>query len=235
MSLKRPDATFELAGVNALLVRFGERLNPAMPDYLHGLREHLLKHFPAIISQVVPAYTSILVEYDPRQCRMYDLQLLIERELDKVAFENTSKNARLVKVPVVYGGEYGPDLGAVAQACKLSEAEVIELHSGTVYRVYAQGFAPGFSYLAELPEALRLPRRDTPREKVAAGSVAIAEQQTAVYPLSSPGGWHVLGYSPMRWFDPNAEKLTPLEVGDQVQFVQITARELEEWIKEHQS
>lgn len=235
MSLKRPDATFELAGVNALLVRFGERLNPAMPGYLHGLREHLLKHFPAIISQVVPAYTSILVEYDPRQCRMYDLQLLIERELDKVAFENTSTSARLVEVPVVYGGEYGPDLGAVAKACNLSEAEVIELHSGTLYSVYAQGFAPGFSYLAELPQALRLPRRDTPREKVAAGSVAIAEQQTAVYPLSSPGGWHVLGYSPMRWFDPNAEKLTPLEVGDQVQFVQITARELEEWIKEHQS
>lgn len=232
MSFKRPDATFELAGVNAILVRFGNQLNSAMPAYLSALRDHLLSQHPSIISQVVPAYTTILVEYDPRQCRMYDLQLLIERELETIAFENPAQSGKLVELPVVYGGEHGPDLTAVAEACGLSEQAVIELHSGQDYQVYAQGFAPGFSYLAELPEKLRLPRLSTPRQKVAAGSVAIAEQQTAVYPYESPGGWHILGYTPVTWFDPQASPMTPVEVGDRVRFKAVTVQQLDAWVKE---
>ncbi|RUO31506.1 allophanate hydrolase [Aliidiomarina sedimenti] len=232
MSFKRPDATFELAGVNAILVRFGNQLNSALPAYLSALRDHLLTRHPSIISQVVPAYTTILVEYDPRQCRMYDLQLLLERELEMVAFENTAQCGKLVELPVVYGGEHGPDLTAVADACGLSEQAVIELHSGQDYQVYAQGFAPGFSYLAELPEQLRLPRLSTPRQKVAAGSVAIAEQQTAVYPYESPGGWHILGYTPITWFDPQASPMTPVEVGDRVRFKAVTVQQLDAWVKE---
>lgn len=234
MSSTRPQVSFEIAGVNALLVRFGEQLDPQLPAYLSALRHYLLQQHPQIIEQVVPAYTSFLVAYDPRQCRMYDLQLLIERALDEVAYTTVAnKSANLVEIPVIYGGEYGPDLDDVAQACKLSTDEVIRLHSETTYQVYAQGFAPGFSYLGQLPEALRIPRRDTPRQTVAAGSVAIAEQQTAVYPNDSPGGWHVIGYSPIQWFNPHAAQMTPVEVGDQVRFIAMDEKQLREWISTH--
>lgn len=233
MSFKRPQVSFEIAGVNALLMRFDHQLEPQLADYLSALRTHLLSNYRQIIEQVVPAYTTLLVEYDPRQCRMYDLQQLLERALDDVTYPPSSRaNSQLVEVPVIYGGQHGPDLEAVAQRCKLSTAEVIRLHSETLYQVYAQGFAPGFSYLATLPEALHLPRLDSPREKVPAGSVAIAEQQTAVYPYESPAGWHIIGYSPIQWFDPAADPMTPVQVGDQVRFVSVDEKQAHAWVLE---
>ena len=233
MSFKRPQVSFEIAGVNALLMRFGDELNPQLPAYLSALRAHLLGQFSQIIEQVVPAYTTMLVEYDPRQCRMYDLQLLLERALDEVTYDERSSTAQVIEVPVVYGGERGPDLEDVARACDLTTEEVIALHSDATYQVYAQGFAPGFSYLGSLAEEIRLPRRDTPRQKVAAGSVAIAEQQTAVYTHESPGGWHIIGYSPMQWFDPKAEPMTPMQVGDSVKFVRMDEKQMQTWLREN--
>lgn len=230
MSFNRPQVSFEIAGVNALLMRFGDQLEPQLADYLSAVRAHLLSQYSQIIEQVVPAYTTVLVEYDPRQCRMFDLQQLLERALDDVTYPQSSQTkSQVLEVPVIYGGQHGPDLEAVARSCKLSTAEVIRLHSETIYQVYAQGFAPGFSYLGTLPKALHLPRLASPREKVAAGSVAIAEQQTAVYPYASPAGWHIIGYSPMQWFDPAADPMTPLQVGDQVRFVSVDEKQAQAW------
>jgi biotin-dependent carboxylase-like uncharacterized protein len=130
-------------------------------------------------------------------------------------------------LPVAYGGEYGPDLPAVAGRLGLSEAEVVRLHADATYRVYMIGFAPGYSYLGELPARLELPRLSTPREHVPAGSVAIAGRQTGVYSVATPGGWHLLGRTPVRLFDPEREPPCYLAPGDRVRFVPITAAEFE--------
>lgn len=233
MTLKLPSVTFELAGVNALLVRFGDELNPALPAFFKAFRNHLLSQYEAVIEQIVPAYTTLLITYDPRQCRMYDLQLLVERELNEVKFPVPVSTGRCLKVPVIYGGKHGSDLAEVAAQCGLSESKVIELHSSATYEVFALGFAPGFGYLGPVHESLRLPRRSSPRARVAAGSVAIAEQQTSVYPSDSPAGWHILGYSPVRWFNPEATPMTPLQVGDQVQFVAMSEQQVEKWLQEN--
>lgn len=233
MSVSQPDVEFEIAGVNAVLMRFSDHLDPELPAYLDALRHLLLNTYGDVIQQAVPAFTTMLVKYDPRQCRLYDLQLLLERAISEVDVATHTarhgRNAAVIEIPVVYGGDYGPDLDAVAEQAKLSRDEVIQLHSQTTYQVYAQGFAPGFSYLGSLPEAIRLPRRATPRERIPAGSVAIAEQQTAVYPNASPGGWHIIGFSPIRWFDVKKTPMTPVQVGDQVRFVVIQPEELKNW------
>ncbi|MBA3988360.1 5-oxoprolinase subunit PxpB [Aliidiomarina maris] len=234
MRVNRPPYSFEIAGVNALLIRFGDQLNPNLPVYLQALRQHLLTQYGHIVAQAVPAYTTLLVDYDPRQCRMYDLQQLLERaitEVDDIAPQPESQ--RSIDIPVVYGGQHGPDLAYVAEQTGLSEEDVIQAHSSAEYLVYALGFAPGFSYLGTLPAELQLPRRATPRQQVPAGSVAIAGQQTAVYPQASPGGWHILGYSPIRWFDPDSEPMTPLQVGDRVRFVAIAENDIAAWKAAH--
>ena len=232
MSVQHRNVEFEVAGVNALLMRFGDQLDNQLPSFLSAFREYLLSTYGNVIESAIPAYTTMMVAYDPRQCRMYDLQQLLERALHEMQSQTAPRLQRtdnLVEIPVIYGGEYGPDLASVAAQAQLSEAEVIALHSETTYQVYALGFAPGFSYLGSLPKAIRLPRRSTLRPKIPAGSVAIAEQQTAVYPNESPGGWHIIGYSPMRWFDSSNDPMTPLQVGDQVRFVVIQPEDLASW------
>lgn len=225
--------SFAVAGVNALQVCFGDTLEPRMPGYLNALREQLLRKHGKVITQAVPAYMTLLIEYDPRQCPKYQLQQLIEREIEALSFTQAENAGRLIELPVSYGGDYGCDLETVAKACQLSVSEVIHTHSQTTYQVCALGFSPGFAYLASLPEVLRLPRRDTPRQKVRAGTLAIAAQQTAVYPLDSPGGWHLIGYCPVQWFCADKTPMTPVEVGDQVRFVEVNIADLKAWCSEH--
>jgi KipI family sensor histidine kinase inhibitor len=226
MPAKRPDASFELAGVSALLVRLGDELQTPMPAYFKAVCERLLCEYSSIVTQVVPAYTTLLVHYDARYCRMYDLQLLIEKVLTDIPYEQPDAVTRTIEVPVCYGGEFGPDLNAVARHCQLSSDEVIRIHRDSTYQVYAQGFAPGFTYLGQLDERIRVPRLDTPRQRVPAGSVAIAEQQTAVYPRVSPGGWNLIGYSDFVWFDAAQDPMSPVSVGDRVQFVEISEADM---------
>lgn len=236
MSVQHRDVEFEVAGVNGLLMRFTNQLDERLPSFLSAFREYLLSTYGGVIEQVVPAYTTMMIAYDPRQCRMYDLQQLLVRALQEI---NTKaqlmppRESAIVKVPAIYGGQYGPDLELVAAQAQLTPEQVIKLHSETIYHVYALGFAPGFSYLGSLPEAIRLPRRSTPRQQIPAGSVAIAEQQTAVYPNDSPGGWHIIGFSPLQWFDCRQNPMTPLQVGDQVQFVVMQPEELATWQESH--
>ncbi len=128
-------------------------------------------------------------------------------------------------MPVVYGGEGGPDLKGVAEGSSLTEQEVIALHAGTLYQVYMLGFLPGFAYLGDVPAPLRHPRRSTPRASVPAGSVAIAADMTAIYPLESPGGWHLIGWSPVVLWDMGRHKEPLLKPGDWVKFCPVTARE----------
>jgi KipI family sensor histidine kinase inhibitor len=146
-------------------------------------------------------------------------------------------NDKIVEIPILYGGEYGPDLSFVADCAKLSENEIISIHSETLYRVYMIGFTPGFPYLGILDSKLHISRRETPRNSIPAGSVAIAEGQTGIYPVESPGGWHIIGKTPVALFDFNLNPPTLVSIGDSVKFVPIDNEsdftKLEKDIKNH--
>jgi inhibitor of KinA len=135
----------------------------------------------------------------------------------------------VVKIPVVYGGEYGPDLQLVAQYHNLTPREVIDFHTRPAYRVYMIGFTPGFPYLGEVLDAIATPRRETPRTLVPKGSVGIAQRQTGIYPVDSPGGWQIIGWTPVKLFDPFGIPPSHLVMGDRVQFHAITAQEASQW------
>lgn len=204
------------AGAEALLLTFAERPEPMR---IAMLAEQLRASLGCELLELVPGWDSLLLHYDLMLTDHRRLAARLRPLLDDcLARPRAQRQGRLHELPVCYAGE---DLASVAQACGLSIAQVIELHSGVEYRVGAIGFAPGFAYMGELDERLRLPRRATPRLRVPAGSVAIAERQTAIYPQASPGGWHLLGLSPVRLFDPAARPPCPLAVGDRVRFVAV--------------
>lgn len=168
-----------------------------------------------------PAYCSVLIKFDAVQLRHEELQQVLRRYVERVE-KVALPEARLVEIPVCYGGEYGPDLSDVAEMHGLKSERVIELHAATTYVVYFLGFAPGFAYLGEVPEALATPRLATPRRSVPAGSVGIAGSQTGVYPITTPGGWRLLGRTPLAMFRPDREAMSLLAIGDRVRFVAIS-------------
>jgi len=217
-------ARFQFASDQSLLVSFGAKITrPAHELVLKLLRLLESEHVPGI-RNLHPAYCSLLVKFDPLRLRHADLQAMLEQylsRLEKVALPKP----RLVEIPVCYGGEYGPDLLEVSALHKLAPKQVIELHSSATYLVYFLGFVPGFAYLGELPDGLITPRLPTPRRKVPAGSVAIAGNQTGVYPVVTPGGWRLLGRTPLAMFRPDRHGLSLLTIGDQVRFVPISAQQ----------
>ena len=170
------------------------------------------------VTNVHPAYASILIDFDPLQIR----HLAVERaaaDLFAQAATAPLPESRLVEIPVVYGGECGPDLEAVAALTGHTPDEVVAIHSSAEYLVYFLGFSPGFPYLGGMPESIAAPRLETPRRRVPAGSVAIGGRQTGVYPMASPGGWRIIGRTPLRLFDPEADPPVLLQMGDHVRFV----------------
>jgi KipI family sensor histidine kinase inhibitor len=176
------------------------------------------------ITDLVPTYRSILVYYDPMRISYSELEAKI-RALEDHSVEAIAYVPRVVEVPTVYGGGYGPDLEYVASHCGLSIEEVIRIHSGTDYLIYMMGFTPGFTYLGGMSEKIATPRLRTPRGVVPAGSVGIAEQQTGVYPTESPGGWQLIGRTPLDLFDPDRDPPVAVDTGDYLRFVPVTEGE----------
>ena len=174
---------------------------------------------PGLI-EVVPTYRSLGVQFDPLATSGAVLQGQIEGVLARMNPADLPP-PRLVELPTVYGGEYGPDLPFVAEHTDLPEAEVIRLHSEATYHVYMIGFSAGFAYLGGLPERLHTPRLPSPRTRTPKGSVAIGGSQTGAYPADTPGGWRIIGRTPVELFDPRREPPTPMLPGDQVRFVPI--------------
>lgn len=203
-------------GDRGLLVEFGAEVSPEVNALVRGA-EPLLARLPGV-SETVPAFRSLLLVYDPFRTTFDRLAEYVEAVARGVR-PAPDEGGQLLEVPVAYGGAWGPDLEAVAAALGLSQADVVALHTGTIYRVYMLGFAPGFPYLGLLPEALRLPRRATPRTRVPTGSVAIADAFTGIYPQDTAGGWHLLGRTPLRLFDPSGKTPFLLAPGDRVRFV----------------
>lgn len=215
------DWRIENAGADALLIRFGETVAPQLLARIDAAAEHLQSTFGGRLLDLVPSYTTLLVYYNPLEFDFDNLAAQINQELAGLG-RARREPTRLVEIPVWYAPEVGPDLLRVAELHQISVDEVIARHSAQLYQVYAIGFAPGFAYLGEVAQSLATPRLPTPRQNVPAGSVALADRQTAVYPLATPGGWNLLGRTTMAMFNPALPQLCPLSVGDQVQFVPIS-------------
>jgi inhibitor of KinA len=169
-----------------------------------------------------PAYCSLLVKFDALRMRHEEVEAILRRYLERLEEVNLPER-RQVQIPVCYGGEFGPDLSDVCAIHGMTPAQVIELHASAEYLVYFLGFVPGFAYLGELPEALVTPRLAAPRRRVAAGSVGIAGNQTGIYPFATPGGWRLIGRTPVRMFQAERDGLSLLSIGDHVRFMPISA------------
>lgn len=215
---------FLLAGDSALVVEFGDEISEEVNHKVHALAYVLEKNPLPGLGEAVPTYRSLLIHYDPLRLPCDDVKALVADLLQKCE-EISLPEPRVIEVPVVYGGEFGPDIQFVAEHNGLSVEEVIRLHSGVTYTVYMLGFSPGFTYLGGLPEVLATPRLPTPRKLVPAGSVGIAGAQTGIYPIATPGGWRLIGRTPLRLFDPTQEPPVPLRPGDRLRFVPISEKE----------
>ncbi len=217
---------------SSILIEFGDSIDYLINAQVYALQAEIERSdlFDAVI-ETIPSYRSLLVEYDIATLDYADMRdkvsALVERT---VAMETkiSDQESELHQIPVAYGGEFGPDLETVAEHAKLDVEEVIAIHSGTDYHVFMLGFAPGFPYLGGMDERIACPRLSTPRTRVPAGSVGIAESQTGVYPNESPGGWQLIGRTPIALFDVDADPPAAMLPGTQVNFVAISHQEYED-------
>jgi inhibitor of KinA len=238
-----PSARFQFASDQSLLVYFGQpqeisrapdpvgagAARPLQRQITLQANEKVRKLLRLLESEPVagvrnlhPAYCSLLIKFDALRMRHEELEEILRGYLARL--ENVKlPEPRRVEIPVCYGGEFGPDLAEVSALRGMTAEQVIELHSSIEYRVYFLGFVPGFAYLGELPKELVTPRLATPRRKVPVGSVGIAANHTGVYPFATPGGWRLLGRTPVKMFRADRKELSLLTIGDRVRFTPIDA------------
>jgi KipI family sensor histidine kinase inhibitor len=210
-------------GDAAVTVELGSVIDPVLAARVRALDRALLGDpFPGC-REAVPTYRSLLVTYDPERIRFGDVRAHLLARAS--APPEPEEPGPLVRIPVVYGGETGPDLADVARALRLSEGEVVARHSSVEYTAFMLGFRPGFAYLGTLDESLSLPRLSTPRLRVPAGSVGMAGRQTGIYPVASPGGWRLLGRTAVRPYDPDREPPSLFAPGHRVRFEPVDALE----------
>ncbi|MRG86302.1 5-oxoprolinase subunit PxpB [Salinibacillus xinjiangensis] len=235
---------FELhpLGDHAVIIELGTEINLDTHQKVKIVTALLDEHPEEWMVEYVPAFTTVTVFYDPIKVlnhlndssgRLpYDLvcqQLKVK--LTNVTTGNDTES-RIVEIPVLYGGDVGPDLHTVAEKNHLTPQEVIDIHSGGDYLVYMIGFAPGFPYIGGMSNEIATPRRKTPRLNIPAGTVGIAGQQTGVYPIETPGGWQLIGKTPIKLFRPNHDQPSLLQAGDQIRFKPITQQEFNDWEEE---
>ena len=215
-------------GDRSLLVELGDDISLAVNQKVQEVFSAIDRQRSKGILDLVPSYRSLLMIYDPLCISLDEIKAGI-KDIWNNPDQSRLPQPQTVKIPVVYGGEYGPDLQLVAQYHNLTHREVIDFHTRPAYRVYMIGFTPGFPYLGEVLDAIATPRRETPRTLVPKGSVGIAQRQTGIYPVDSPGGWQIIGWTPVKLFDPFGKPPSHLVMGDRVQFHAITAQEAGQW------
>lgn len=222
------EARIVAAGDAAWLIELENRIDPAVNARAIAIAEAVRRARWDAVRDVVTGYRSVAVYVDPRHA---DGDALRER-LRQLVLRTTPADAThedVVTVPVCYGGEYGPDLAEVAAFAGCTEAEVIALHAGTEYRVYMVGFVPGFPYMGTVDARIAAPRRQSPRVKVPTGSVGIAGLQTGIYPRETPGGWNLIGRTPLKPFDLTRAEPCAFRAGSRVRFVSMSAAEFAAW------
>lgn len=226
---------FTPLGDRAVTITLGDTIDVVTHRRVRAVSAALDAHAPAGVVDQAPAFASVTVHYDPARVAgdpgrsPYDRLVTELDELLSHVHEHELPPPRLVEIPVCYGGELGPDLGDVARQHQLTPQDIIDLHTSAEYLVYMVGFMPGFAYMGGLPAQLATPRRGRPRTAVPAGTVGIGGSQTGVYPLESPGGWNLLGRTPLKIFDIAREPATLLATGDRARFVAISLRDYERW------
>jgi KipI family sensor histidine kinase inhibitor len=214
-------------GDTAFIVRFGDEISVQIHNKLKGYKSRVEQAGIKGVTAVVPAYTDLMVCYNPVVISYSDLLSELKQLCNETEHEGI-KQSRLVKIPVLYGGDYGPDIEEVASYNNISVEEVIRLHSSARYLIYMLGFTPGFCYLGGLPDKIATPRKAEPRKKIDAGSVGIAGMQTGIYPIDSPGGWQLIGRTPVEVFNIDRKPEVLFEAGNYIQFVPVTKSEYDD-------
>lgn len=213
-------------GDRALLLEFGDEVSPEVNEKVRRMDRAVRGAGIKGIVEQVPTYRSLLIRYHPQIVPLEQLKRRLE-SIEEELGDTPFPERKLTRIPAVYGGSYGPDCDFVADYHQISPEEVIRLHCSKPYLVYMIGFMPGFPYMGELPEKLVTPRLKTPRLSVPAGSVAIAQKQTGIYPVDSPGGWQIIGRTPVKLLDAGKDPPVLLRMGDRVQFYPISGEEYE--------
>lgn len=224
MTVLYEQARIRLSGDRALLVEYGDGIDPVINEKVRAMTALLKRNLPAGVEAVVPAYRSLSILYEPLATnpdRLTEILHALEADSDAIQVAEP----KIVPIPVCYGGGFGPDIGIVMEHTGLREDEVIAIHASVDYPIYMIGFTPGFCYLGGLDRRLQTPRRKTPRISLPAGSVGLAESQTGMYPVESPGGWQIIGRTPLRLFTPARENPFLYEAGDRIRFVPTTEAE----------
>ncbi len=217
--------TISPVGDCAISIDFGQVIDPKINRQIRQVIEQIkLLQLDGII-ELVPTYCALLVQYDAMVYSYSDICRILEPTLQESVMDSANELVTIVEIPTVYGGEFGPDLGFVASHNHLSEAEVVSIHSGTDYLVYMLGFIPGFTYLGGMDPRIATPRLSSPRTLIPAGSVGIAGEQTGTYPSDSPGGWQIIGRTPVTMYDMSKKQAALLQAGDYVRYVFIDENE----------
>jgi inhibitor of KinA len=214
------------AGDSVVIVEFEERIDLAVNARAIALADAIQTAGIAGVRDVVPTFRSVAIYFDPLHTDFDAVTKNIEREAARHARPTSGARVPL-RIPVCYGGELGPDLASVAAFANMTEADVIRAHAETAYRVFMLGFVPGFAYLGIVDDRIAMPRRSTPRVRVPIGSVGIAAGQTGIYPAETPGGWQLIGRTPVRPFDPGREEPFLMKAGDTVRFFPVDRDEYE--------
>ena len=217
--------TISPVGDRAISIDFGQVIDPTINRHIRQTIERIKELQLEGIIELVPTYCALLVEYDAMLYSYSEICNIIEPTLEEGMTNTTNELVTVVEVPTVYGGEFGPDLRFVASHNHLSEDEVISIHSGTDYLVYMLGFIPGFTYLGGMDSRIATPRLSSPRTLIPAGSVGIAGEQTGTYPSDSPGGWQIIGRTPVTMYDMSKAQAALLKAGDYVRYVPIDESE----------
>ncbi|ENM5750753.1 allophanate hydrolase subunit 1 [Vibrio mimicus] len=217
--------TFEIEPIaeGSLLVHFQHPANATLAIHIGECARDIMQSFAHGLMNVTPSYTTLLIDYLPYRLAQNDLMVQLTSLLNQPRQANQT-NANIIELPVYYHPDVGPDLISYHEQ-GLSLQEVIQLHTSVTYTVCAIGFAPGFAFMTKVAEPLRRPRRTSPRLMLPKGSVGIAENQTAIYPNASPGGWNIIGNCPVTLFSPNQTPMSPWQIGSQVQFRSIEREE----------
>lgn len=212
------------AGDASLLIEFGREISPEINAKITATVQLMKEQHIEGVVDVIPAFCSLLINYDPRVLSYDELKKRMKRLL-KMDIKAGETRKRVFEIPVCYGGKYGPDLANIAEHAGLTEEEVIKIHSSRDYLIYMLGFLPGFCYLGGLDERIHTPRLANPRLKINAGSVGIGGSQTGIYPLDSPGGWQLMGMTPVKTYDPDREVPILLSAGDYIRFIPVEEEE----------
>ena len=217
--------TISPVGDCAISIDFGQVIDPKINRQIRQVIEQIKVLQLDGIIELVPTYCALLVQYDAMVYTYSDICKILEPTLQESVTDSANELVTIVEIPTVYGGEFGPDLGFVASHNHISEDEVVSIHSGTDYLVYMLGFIPGFTYLGGMDPRIATPRLSSPRTLIPAGSVGIAGEQTGTYPSDSPGGWQIIGRTPVTMYDMSKKQAALLQAGDYVRYVSINENE----------